>query len=153
MTSTRFDYAREDGPIRVSDVIPRRASIYNWDGTAQRLFAFLFPIRTYAAGGLYSSARDLATWAAALDRGTLLQPGSLREMWTRTKLTSGEDGSFGVGWIVDQHNGHKATGHSGGPALADIVRFVDQSLTIAVLTNQQNLRPYLTMGVADLLLD
>jgi hypothetical protein len=30
------------------------------------------------------------------------------------------------------------------------VRFVDDRLTIAVLTNQQHLLPYLAMGVADL---
>jgi hypothetical protein len=34
--------------------------------------------------------------------------------------------------------------------LADVVRFVDDRLTIAVLTNQQHLMPYLAMGVADL---
>jgi hypothetical protein len=51
---------------------------------------------------------------------------------------------------LDQHHGRKVVGHSGGPALADIVRVVDDRLTIAVLTNQQHLLPYLAMGVADL---
>jgi hypothetical protein len=54
---------------------------------------------------------------------------------------------------VEEHAGRKVAGHSGGPALADIVRFVGEELTIAVLTNQQNLRPYLAMGLADLLTD
>lgn len=154
MTSTRFDNTTElpDHPVRVSNIVPRRASVYDWDRDAQRLFAFLFPAWTYSAGGLYSSASDLAGWAAALDGGNLLTPESLREMWTRQRLNNGGEGPFGIGWIVDEHRGRKVTGHSGGPALADIVRFPDENLIIAVLTNQQNLRPYLAMGVADLLL-
>jgi CubicO group peptidase (beta-lactamase class C family) len=152
MTATRFDHASEDGPIRVADVVPHRASVYNWDGATQRAFAFLFPTWTYAAGGLLSSASDLARWAAALDKGKLLRPESLDQMWTRQRLNGGEEGPFGVGWIVERHAGRRVTGHSGGPALADIVRFVDEGLTIAVLTNQQNLRPDLAMGVADILL-
>ncbi|HLE62325.1 MAG TPA: hypothetical protein VI750_04255 [Pyrinomonadaceae bacterium] len=37
-----------------------------------------------------------------------------------------------------------------GPALADILRFPDDELTIIVLTNQQRLFPRLAEGVADL---
>jgi CubicO group peptidase (beta-lactamase class C family) len=152
MTSTRFDNNREEGPYRIWDVVPRRASIYRWTDGRQMAYAFLYPTWTQSAGGIYSSAVDLATWAEAIDRGQLLRPESLTEMWTRAKLTSGEESPFGIGWIVDKHDGLRATGHSGGPALADIVRFVDSALTIAVLTNQQNLRPDLAMGVADVLL-
>ena len=153
LTSTRFDNTTElsDQPVRVSDVVPHRASIYEWEGQAQRAYSFLFPAWTYSAGGLLSSAADLARWAAALDGGDFLRPDSLEQMWTPQRLTDGTNGPFGVGWIVDEHRGDKVTGHSGGPALADIVRFPDKKLTIIVLTNQQNLRPYLAMGVADVL--
>ncbi len=74
MTSTRYDNAVQiqDQPVRVSDVVPHRASVYNWDRDKQQLFAFLFPTWTYSAGGLYSSASDLARWAAALDGSKLL---------------------------------------------------------------------------------
>jgi CubicO group peptidase (beta-lactamase class C family) len=153
MVSTRFDNMAElpDHPVRVSDVLPRRASVYEWVGEAQRTYAFLFADWTYSAGGLYSSAADIARWAAALDSGEFLADESMRRMWTRQRLSGGGEGAFGGGWIVDEHGGRKVTGHSGGPALADIVRFPEERLTIAVLTNQQNLRPYLAMGVADLL--
>ncbi|MDQ3855519.1 MAG: beta-lactamase family protein [Chloroflexota bacterium] len=138
MSSTRFDNAEElgDQPVRVSDVVPRRASVYNWDGKAQRGYAFLFPRWTYSAGGLYSSAGDLARWAAALDGGDLLSRDSQREMLSRQALTDGTEGPFGVGWIVDEHSGRRVAGHSGGPALADIVRFPEEHLTVVVLTNQ-----------------
>jgi CubicO group peptidase (beta-lactamase class C family) len=150
MSASRFDGAVEDGLIRKSELVPRRTSIYNWEDGVQKNQAFLFPNWTYPAGGLYSSAADLAKWAVALDEGKLLRPETMAQMWTRVRLNNGQPGPFGIGWIVDQHNGRKVTGHSGGPALADIIRFVDDRLTIAVLTNQQHLMPYLAMGVADL---
>ncbi|MFD2077644.1 serine hydrolase domain-containing protein [Actinopolymorpha cephalotaxi] len=151
MTSTRFDHAADDGTARVSDVLPRRATIYDVRDDRRQVYAFLFPAWTYAAGGLYSSAADLATWAAALRGGDLLSPASVREMWTPERLRDGSAGPFGVGWIVDQRHGSPAVGHSGGPALADVMHLVDDDLTVAVLTNQQNLRPYLAGEVADLL--
>jgi CubicO group peptidase (beta-lactamase class C family) len=149
MTDTCFDGAVEEGLIRKSAIVPRRASIYNWEDGVQKNQAFLFPNWTYPAGGLYSSVADLAKWAIALDQGKLLRPDTMQQLWTPVRLNNGQTGPFGIGWIVDQHEGRKVTGHSGGPALADIVRFVDDRLTIAVLTNQQHLMPFLAMGVAD----
>jgi CubicO group peptidase (beta-lactamase class C family) len=150
MTASGFDGAVESGLVRKSALVRHRTSIYDWEGGVQKNQAFLFPSWTYPAGGLYSSAADLARWAVALDQGKLLKPETLRQMWTSARLNDGETGPFGVGWIVAEHQGRKVVGHSGGPALADVVRFVDDRLTIAVLTNQQHLMPYLAMGVADL---
>src|SRR5262249_50102650 len=64
----------------------------------------------------------------------------------------GKLSSFGVGWVVRTYRGYKTAGHSGGPALADVLRFIDSKLTIIVLQNQQKLYPYLAQGVADILL-
>ncbi len=111
----------------------------------------MYPSWTYTAGGLYSSASDLATWAAALDGGKLLPPSSLAEMWANQRLEDGTSIPFGLGWVVESLRGRKVVGHSGGPALGDIVRLVEEKVTIIVLTNQQNFRPYLALGVADFL--
>jgi hypothetical protein len=43
-------------------------------------------------------------------------------------------------------------GHSGGPALADLLYFPDEKLAVVVLLNQQRMFPYLALGIADLLL-
>ena len=150
MKSTKFDNATEDGPIRISDLVKQRASIYNWIEGKPKTFAFLYPAWTYSAGGLYSSASDLSKWAIALDTGKLLSRASLEQMWARQKLNNGKENSFGVGWVIKTYHGKKTVGHSGGPALADILRFPDEKLTIIVLTNQQRLFPRLAEGVADL---
>lgn len=44
------------------------------------------------------------------------------------------------GWILDDREGHKSVGHSGGAATA-YVRFLDDKLTVIVLTNCQGIDP------------
>ena len=149
MTATKFDNATEDGPIRVSDLVKQRASIYSWGGGRQQNFAFLYSSWAYSGGGLYSSASDLSKWIVALDTGKLLSRANLEQMWARQKLNDGKDNSFGIGWVLKTYHGRITVGHSGGPALADILRFRDEKLTIVVLTNQQRLFPRLAEGVAD----
>jgi len=96
-----------------------------------------------------SSAADLAKLAVALDGGTLLSGQSVYQMWRQDKLANGTPNSYGIGWVIKYYNGHKTVGHSGGPALSDVLRFPEEKLTIVVLTNAQKLYPYLAQGVAD----
>lgn len=151
LASTRFSNAVEDGPVRVSDVVPRRAATYRWNAGAQKVAEYLYPQWTYAAGGLFSSAADLARFIVALDEGRLLKPAALDAMWQRPRLTDGSEGSFAIGWTASTYRGRKVVGHSGGPALSDLMRFVDDKLTIVVLTNQQKMFPGLAEGVADII--
>ena len=151
MHDTRFDHAAQQGAIRTADVVPRRAGIYSLDGGVQRIFWFRFGPAAYTAGGLLSTASDLARWAAALDTGTLLSPGSLDRMCEPAGPDAPGD-RFGIGWVVSRYRGRQTVGHSGGPALADILRFPEEKLTIIVLANQAAMYPYLAQGVADLLL-
>ncbi len=155
MRYTVFNNMEQDFIYRTYDVIPYAATVYKWEKEQkrQRIFSMLFPSWTYPSGGLFSSVSDLAKWIVALDKNTLLKPEYSEMMWTPAKLNNGENSPFGVGWIVDKHNGEKATGHSGGPALADIVRLPEKKLTVIVLTNQLELRPFLAMKVLDLYLD
>jgi D-alanyl-D-alanine carboxypeptidase len=149
LTCTQFDFATDQDGMRSSDVVRRRAGIYNWESGKYRNFSFLFPERSYSAGGLLSSAADLAKLGVALDNGTLLSGQSVDQMWRQDKLANGTPNSYGIGWVIKNYNGRKTVGHSGGPALSDLLRFPDEKLTIAVLTNGQNLYPYLAQGVAD----
>jgi CubicO group peptidase (beta-lactamase class C family) len=110
------------------------------DGS-QKAFSFLVASHSYSAGGIYASAADLAKWASALDAGRLLAPAYQEQMWIPPRLDGGAVGSFGVGWAVGRYHGRRTVGHSGGPALADILRFPDDKLTIIVLANQQKCTP------------
>lgn len=155
MDHTVFNNMEQDYIYRFCDIIPYATTVYKWEErqNKQRIFSMMFPSWTYTSGGLFSSVSDLAKWVVALDKNTLLKPEFSEMMWTPARLTNGQNSPFGVGWIVDTHNGEKATGHSGGPALADIVRLPDKKITVIFLTNQLELRPFLAMRVLDLYLN
>jgi CubicO group peptidase (beta-lactamase class C family) len=152
MKSSGFDSAVIIGPIRSSDLIRHRAGVYLWREGKQRVHSFHFPFNAYSAGGLYSSVGDLARWISALDRGEILDSQTQAQMWSPYRLKNGEQTPWAIGWVARTYEGRKTAGHSGGPALSDLLRFVDEKLTIIVLQNQQRMYPYLAQGVADLYL-
>jgi CubicO group peptidase (beta-lactamase class C family) len=150
LTSTGFAMADDDGTVRSAELIPHRASIYSWAGDRQRVADFFFAPLGYGAGGLYSSVRDLAQLFAAIDQGKVLKPESLAAITTPAVLPSGGKSGFGIGWTVRDYHGVPVVGHSGGPALADILKIPSQGRTIIVLTNQQTFYPLLAERIADL---
>jgi len=150
LTHTGFSGLREGGFVRTAEIMPGRARVYGWRAGVQRDEEALYPINTYAAGGLYSSARDIATLMAALEAGRLLSPASVALLTTPAKLNDGRDGSFGVGWTFDRYNGAPTVGHTGGPALADVMYVPSERLTVIALTNQRRFYPLLSHVIADL---
>jgi CubicO group peptidase (beta-lactamase class C family) len=149
MTDSQFEFATEIGDRHYANVIKNRATVYQREGDRQKIYWYLYPPRTYSAGGLFSTAADIAKFAVAFDEGKVLSAKSLEQMWRRDRLGDGSLNGFGVGWVAGEYNGRKIVGHSGGPALGDILRFPDEKLTIVVLSNEQRLYPYLAKGVAD----
>ncbi|MBO9710088.1 MAG: beta-lactamase family protein [Caulobacter sp.] len=147
---TGFTMTREQGPVRSAALLPGRASVYGWRDGAQREETYLYPIRTYAGGGLYSSVRDLATVMAAVDQHRLLSAESFRVLTTAMPLNDGKPGDFGVGWTFGVHRGLPVVGHSGGPALSDILYVPSRKLTIITVTNQRRFSPVLSESIADL---
>jgi CubicO group peptidase (beta-lactamase class C family) len=150
LKSTGFAMADDDGTVRTGELIRKRASIYGWTGDRQRTSDFFFDPLGYGAGGLFSSARDLAKLFAAIDQGKVLKPESLEAIATPATLPNGRKSGFGIGWTVRSYHGVAVVGHSGGPALADILRVPSKGRTIIVLTNQQNFYPMLAERIADL---
>lgn len=150
MPCISFDNAEERGPQRMADDVPNRAEYYHWDGQRNQRRWFLYTQYAYAAGGAYGCVRDMAHFVAAIDAGAVLTPASLATIWTAPTLADGTVGTFGIGWVVKRYRGHRWVGHSGGPALSDVMYFPDDHLGIIVLTNQQRLYPQLASLVADL---
>ncbi|KFA90820.1 serine hydrolase domain-containing protein [Archangium violaceum] len=147
-TCTRYEHARQQGAVRIADVIPRRATTYRYvDGTHRRAW-FLYPPHTYSAGGVFSCVKDLTRWAVAMDQGTLLSPESQHEAATAFKLNDGGEGGFGVAFTHGTLRGLKMFGHSGGGALGDVLRVPEKKLTVIVLTNAMGLLPMLAPVVA-----
>jgi len=149
---TAFEDATQAGNTRLAEVIPGRASVYQWQGGRQRLHWFLYPAHTYAAGGAFTSLRDEAAFLLALDQGRLLGPKGREALWTPLRLKDGRPAGFGVAWSVGTLGGRPCTGHSGGPALSDVLYLPKEHLGVIVLTNQQRLVPSLARALAARLL-
>jgi CubicO group peptidase (beta-lactamase class C family) len=152
LTNTGFAMANEYGPVRVADIIPKRASVYGWRDGQLSTSDFFFAPQGYGAGGLYSSVSDLARFFASLDAGRVLKRDSITELETPAKLPGGKTSGFGVGWVARKHRGVPVVGHSGGPALSDILRVEDRQLTVIALTNQQVFFPLIAEQIADTML-
>jgi D-alanyl-D-alanine carboxypeptidase len=119
-------------------VIGGRAAGYEWTGNSFRNRPALTE-NAYGAGSIVSTAGDMAKWESALYGERLLKASSLNQMWTPAKTASGALAPFnyGFGWFVDTYHGHRVVAHTGGtPGFSSaIYRFVDDKLTVIVLTN------------------
>lgn len=91
----------------------------------------------YAAGGLYSTAEDLFRWHEALFGYQLLDETQVQKMLTA--YTTNEDGNdLGYGFLMNKIAGQTWAGNGGmfdGYA-ARIVRYLDNQITVVLLSNQ-----------------
>lgn len=162
---------------KAHDIVPGRASGYSLsDGVPGRFRNADFTDMSvpYAAGALRSTVEDMARWNAALFGGELLNRESLREMLAPGRLRNGSETETAITWPggkafapppgyvpgpyafgLDHHseNGRKIIGHDGSIAGFDALMetYVDEGLTIIVLTNTSDAAHPLAAKVAKIL--
>ena len=121
------------------EVVPHRAAGYMWaGGGGLRNAEFLkYLTMNQGDGGILSTAPDLAKFDAALSTDRLLSAPSRDALWTPVKLNDGKTHGYGLGWFLEEVNGHKHVHHPGGSpgANAMISRYPDDRLTVIFLTN------------------
>jgi CubicO group peptidase (beta-lactamase class C family) len=132
--------------ISEADIIPNRAAGYRLVKGELKNQEWVAPtLNTTADGSLYFSILDLAKWDAALYTEKLLKRSSLEQMWTVARLNTGEpnSGHYGFGWFVDNIHGHRIIEHEGEwqGFNTNISRYVDDKLTVVVLTNLADSNP------------
>jgi len=110
---------------------------HSWTRTDQNLTS-----ATLGDGGIYSSVDDLAKWDAALCGDRLLRPESLRLAFQPAAQTDDPAVQYGFGWRITG----ESRWHSGETIgfRNVIVRFLERSLTVIVLTNRNDPAPYPT---------
>ncbi len=126
--------------ISDADVIPGRSAGYEMRGGKLRNQTFVSPtFNSTADGTLYFNVVDLQRWDSALRGEQLLKAASLQRMWTPFKLNDGKPNSagYGFGWFIGDMNGRRLINHSGSwqGFTTQISRYVDDGLTVVVLTN------------------
>lgn len=132
------------------ELVPNRADGYVWrDGKLSNAEIYL---ALRPSGAFLSTVLDLAKWDAALDSEQLLKASTRELMWTPVKLNSGAAHSYGFGWELGTVNGHQRVQHGGSlPGFrSTIARYVDDKLTVIVLTNGDSANPGLiALGIAE----
>jgi CubicO group peptidase (beta-lactamase class C family) len=124
-----------------TEIIPNRADSYEWQENRLQNAGELLALRP--SGAFISTVLDLAKWEAALYTNKILKASSFEQMRARTKLNDGTTHPYGFGWELAEMNGHKIVHHGGTLSgfRAQFARFVDDGLTVIVLTNGATANP------------
>ena len=95
-----------------------------------------------AAGGVVSTVLDLARFDIALDQGKLLSAASRKIMLSASLSNDGQVLPYGVGWFVQQYQGHTLVWHSGwweNAYSALYLKVPAQNLSFIVLANSEGI--------------
>lgn len=95
-----------------------------------------------ASSGIVASARSLAEYSLALDRGRILPQRLLRQMWTPPTDADGKPASYAYGWWTQQWRGQPLVWHAGRwpDAYAGLLLKVPgKGLTLVALGNTDGL--------------
>jgi CubicO group peptidase (beta-lactamase class C family) len=146
MSTTRIISEADVVPNRSAGYVLVKGEIKNQDWVSPSL-------NTTADGSLYFTIMDLAKWDAALYTDKLLKRSTLEQMWTVTPLKNGKpnSGHYGYGWFIEKDNGHRVVEHGGQwqGFETHIARYLDDGLTVVVLTNLGSAQPdRIARGVA-----
>ncbi len=144
--------------ISEADIVPNRSAGYRLVKGQLKNQEWVSPsLNTTADGALYFSILDLAKWDAALNTEKLLKRSSLTQMWTIAPLRDGKpnSGHYGYAWFIETDHGRRVIEHGGAwqGFETQISRYVDDGLTVVVLTNLEGAKPgEIAHGVANLYL-
>ena len=124
--------------IDEADIISNRSAGYRLVKGELKNQEWVSPaLNTTADGSLYITVYDMAKWDASLYTERLIKRASLNQMWTPVRLNSGKTQPYGFGWSIAQVKGHQLIEHGGAwqGFTSHISRYVDDKLTVIVLTN------------------
>src|SRR5258708_6991594 len=133
--------------ISEADIILNRSSSYELVDDKIQNQAWVSPaFNSTADGALYFNVLDLCKWDQALYGTALLKQSSLDQLWTVFPLNDGQPNpdNYGFGWRIDAVNGHKLIEHGGSwqGFRSQISRYIDDSITVVVLSNLGPSRPH-----------
>jgi len=131
------------------EIVSNRANGYSFSSNKLSNSEVYLALRP--SGAFLSTISDLVKLENALNGKDFLKPETRKAMWTPYKFNDGKDSNYGLGWTIDEVSGRKRIGHGGSlnGFRSHFARFVDDGITIIVLTNLAEADPTkLSNGVA-----
>ncbi len=134
MTSLRPDYQWEKIPHRAVGYRPRNGEMARSSDTD---VSWKLP-----GGGFISNVGDLARLAAGLMNGGLVEPETREQMFTPQRTAAGEATTYGLGFAIAEHAGHRLILHSGSQEKARtmLMMIPDRGVAVAIMCNTESAR-------------
>lgn len=120
---------------------------YPYLGLGMKAFEkFVTPFHTswlMGAADVNSTTSDLYKFMQALDKGTLLKPTSVNQLYTRSQEMGVNTMTSGLGWVIDQKEGEKWIYNSGLlPGYASMMGSLPaQNIKVIILSNATSANP------------
>lgn len=103
-----------------------------------------------SSGGIYATIDDMINWESAMTNNLLLTQKSKDLMWNSYKLNDGHHSHYGFCWNTQTTQNKRIIYHP-GVAGTEYLRFVDDKVSIIVLTNQTKYERSISHRIAEIL--
>ena len=119
---------------------PIKAKGYTYEDYSLNEVKPLDPSQYWAAGGIVSTLNNMIKWNKALSSGTIVTLDEINQMMQSVKLNDGSLSSYGLGFELMNSPNMKIAGNNGAGIgyNASFIRFLNDSVTVTVLTNTTN---------------
>lgn len=127
------------------EVIPNRATGYMHNKDKLLNATAMFAIRP--SGGFLSTTTDMIKWDNVIaEKKIILKKESWELLWKpfiKTSADEKSDSYYGFGWMTGSFRGHKTVAHGGSNSgfRSYYTRFINDDLSIVVLTNTEEANP------------
>jgi len=125
------------------NIIPNRANGYMHNQDTLINATAMYAIRP--SGGFLSTSSDMIKWEKAIrEEKIILKKEDWEQLWQPFIKTSDNVNSYyGFGWSIDEYKKHKMVLHNGSNIgfRSIFVRFVNDALSIIILTNTEEAQP------------
>jgi len=133
-------------------IIPNRANGYMHNQDTLINATAMYAIRP--SGGFLSTSSDMIKWEKTIrEEKIILKKENWEKLWQPFIKTSDNINSYyGFGWSIDEYKKHKMVLHNGSNIgfKSIFVRFVNDALSIIILTNTEEAQPgAIVAGLAD----
>lgn len=122
----------------VRAIIPNRAAGYQMTPAGElRNSPMSDTSNRTAGGGLVATAEDVARFAIAFQRATLLKPSTVQAAYGRQRTNDRKMTGYGLGWIIGQAGTRREVYHTGGqPRVSTVLYMVPrEGLAVVLLCN------------------
>jgi len=120
-----------------TEIIKKKATGYKIENNTIIYADYISMSLAYSVGAIYSTTSDLYNFYVKLFNSEFIKPETLGMMCLPTILRTGEPCQYGLGFFIDEIQGAKAVGHTGGiNGYSSSIQYIpNEKIVVCVLSN------------------